>query len=172
MRKTKFIILFFCFAITLSSCVSLKKYNDLGQYYQDIEHKLVKSQREVHKLQEELAYAKIFSTDSIPKTTIKFEVGSHDFGNIKQETIHKFSFKFTNTGTEPLVIINAKGSCGCTIPSFPKKKILPGESGEIKIEYNSEQQEGGQNKTVTITANTIPKNTILGVFAEVLPEKK
>ena len=119
-----------------------------------------------------MAYAKAFATDSIPKTTIQFEVGSHDFGEIKQESTHKFSFKFTNTGNEPLVIVNAKGSCGCTIPSFSEEKILPGESGEINIEYHSEEQEGGQNKTVTITANTNPETTILGVFAEVIPTKK
>lgn len=167
MKQFNYIFLVSVFTVFLFSCVSKKKYNALGQYYQDVENKLIKSQRKVKKLEKELAYAKAFATDSIPKTTLKFEVMEHNFGTIKQESVHDFIFKFTNTGVEPLVIVAAKGSCGCTVPVFPKEKIMPGESGEIKIVYSSGHQEGSQNKKVTITANTEPETTFLFIKANV-----
>ena len=61
-------------------------------------------------------------------------------------------FKFTNTGTEPLIISNAKGSCGCTVPSWPKTPIKPGESAAIKVKYDSKRI-GPINKSVTISSN-------------------
>jgi hypothetical protein len=62
------------------------------------------------------------------KTTVKFEQTEHDFGQVKQETENKKIFKFTNTGTEPLVIENAVGSCGCTVPDYPQRANCPGQN--------------------------------------------
>ncbi|MBN4062344.1 MAG: hypothetical protein COA57_10655 [Flavobacteriales bacterium] len=102
-----------------------------------------------------------------PATTIKFAEESHDFGNIKQDTENKHIFTFTNTGTEPLIISNAKGSCGCTVPKYPREPIPPGGRGEIEVEYKPGKKKGNQNQTVTITANTEPKNTQIQIKAQV-----
>jgi hypothetical protein len=66
-----------------------------------------------------------------------------------------------------LVISNAVGSCGCTVPEYPKHPIAPGETGEINVVYKPGKQEGQQNKTVTVTANTEPAQTVLRILADV-----
>ncbi|HRN42636.1 MAG TPA: DUF1573 domain-containing protein, partial [Vicingus sp.] len=75
----------------------------------------------------------------------------------------------TNTGSEPLIIENASGSCGCTVPTFPKEPIAPGKTGEIEVVYSPGTQQGAQTKTVTITANTEPITTTLNITANVHP---
>ena len=105
--------------------------------------------------------------DKTPKTSIKFNKDSHDFGNIEQDTENKYSFTFTNTGNEPLKIKNAKGSCGCTVPNYPKEPIMPGKTGQIDVVYKPAKQKGNQSKTVTVSANTNPENTILRISANV-----
>lgn len=102
-----------------------------------------------------------------PTTSIGFATSSHDFGKIMQDSDNHYAFKFTNTGKEPLVITNAVGSCGCTVPDYPKHPIAPGESAELKVEYKPGKQEGKQNKTVTVTANTEPSQTVLRISADV-----
>lgn len=84
--------------------------------------------------------------------SIEFEKEIHDFGNMKQNGDASTEFIFTNTGTEPLIISNAKGSCGCTVPSWPKEPIMPGKTGAIKVKYDSKRV-GPINKSVTITSN-------------------
>ncbi len=83
---------------------------------------------------------------------IEFEKEIHDFGKMKQHGDASTVFTFKNTGTEPLIISNAKGSCGCTVPTWPREPIAPGESGEIKVKYDSKRV-GPINKSVTITSN-------------------
>ena len=83
---------------------------------------------------------------------IEFEKEVHDFGKMKQHGDARTVFAFKNTGTEPLIISNAKGSCGCTVPTWPREPIAPGESGEIKVKYDSKRV-GPINKSVTITSN-------------------
>lgn len=105
--------------------------------------------------------------DNTPKTTVKFETYDHDFGQIKQDSENKKVFTFTNTGSEPLIIESAKGSCGCTVPNYPKNPIAPGEKGEIEVVYKPGKQKDLQNKNVTIVANTEPQQTILRIKANV-----
>lgn len=102
-----------------------------------------------------------------PVTNIGFKTESHDFGKIKQDSENHYVFNFINTGKEPLVISNAVGSCGCTVPEYPKHPIPPGGSGEINVVYKPGKQEGQQNKTVTVTANTEPAQTVLRIQADV-----
>jgi hypothetical protein len=102
-----------------------------------------------------------------PTTGIKYENDRFNFGVIDEGEVIKHIFKFTNTGNEPLVISNAKGSCGCTVPTWPKEPIPPGASGEIKIEFNSKGKPGPQSKRVTVTANTNPTETFLEISGEV-----
>lgn len=104
-----------------------------------------------------------------PKTTVQFAEMEHDFGTIEQNTKNPKTFTFTNTGSEPLIISNAKGSCGCTVPEYPREPIAPGETGEIKVVYSPGSQKNQQTKTVTITANTEPATTVLRIKANVNP---
>lgn len=102
-----------------------------------------------------------------PMTSVAFAEESHDFGEIKEGEVVKHTFRFTNTGDNPLVIQNAKGSCGCTVPSYPKDPIAPGETGEIQVQFDSKNKEGMKNNSVTITANTEPANSYLRISANV-----
>lgn len=103
-----------------------------------------------------------------PTTTIKFDDTVHDFGDISQNSENTKIFTFTNVGSEPLIIENAKGSCGCTVPNYPREPVAPGETGEIEVVYKPGNQKNAQTKTITITANTQPANTILTVKANVI----
>ena len=102
-----------------------------------------------------------------PPTKMNFTNYKHDFGNIKQNTENEYIFKFTNNGDKPLIISDAKGSCGCTVPEYPKQPIAPGAESEIKVVYKPGKQKGPNSKTVTITANTEPAQTVLTISAEV-----
>lgn len=102
-----------------------------------------------------------------PKTGITFAAMEHDFGKIDQNTENEYIFKFTNSGTNPLIIYNAKGSCGCTVPEYPKEPVAPGEDGEIKVVYKPGKQKANQTKWVTVTANTDPEQTKVKIIADV-----
>jgi hypothetical protein len=106
-----------------------------------------------------------------PTTTIEFENSTYDFGTIADSEKVQYSYKFKNTGNEPLVISNAKGSCGCTVPNWPREPIAPGSTGEIMVEFDSKGKgkEGGQKQTkrVTVTGNTDPANTFLTITGTV-----
>lgn len=103
--------------------------------------------------------------DNTPKTLMTFAKYEHDFGTIKQDSDNPVNFTFTNTGTEPLIIESANGSCGCTVPNYPKQPIPPGGTGTIEVEYKPGKQENAQTKTVTILANTEPRETVLRLKA-------
>ncbi|QNR23996.1 DUF1573 domain-containing protein [Croceimicrobium hydrocarbonivorans] len=102
----------------------------------------------------------------------KFEKENHDFGTIEEGTLAKYDFEFTNTGEAPLIISNASGSCGCTVPQWPREPIAPGETGIIHVEFNSNGRPGNQAKTVTLNANTVPNKKILRINAMVNPKPK
>lgn len=102
-----------------------------------------------------------------PSTDMTFATPSHDFGTVPQDSENRHVFTFTNSGSEPLIIENAKGSCGCTVPQYPKEPIAPGETGEIEVVYKPGKQKNKQTKTVTITANTEPRTTTLTISANV-----
>lgn len=78
----------------------------------------------------------------------------HDYGTIKQGGNGTCEFTLTNTGTEPLIISRAKGSCGCTVPEWPKEPILPGKSAVMTVRYDTKRI-GPINKSVTITSNAV-----------------
>ena len=99
--------------------------------------------------------------------TVKFDNTNFDFGIIKTGASVSHTFKFTNTGNFPLKITNAKASCGCTVPKWPKELIKPGEDGEILVTFNSKGKKGNQHKSVTITANTIPSTISLYIKATI-----
>ena len=101
-----------------------------------------------------------------PSISVDKEV--HDYGKIEKGANGDCFFTITNTGTEPLVITKAKGSCGCTVPKWPKEAIAPGKSAQMKVTYATNRV-GRINKTVTITSNA--KNTpvkVVKIAGEVL----
>ncbi|MBU6342782.1 MAG: DUF1573 domain-containing protein [Bacteroidetes bacterium] len=102
-----------------------------------------------------------------PTTTVQYEQEKFNFGTCDEGEVVKHLFKFKNTGTEPLIISNCKGSCGCTVPTWPKEPVPPGSEAEIKVEFNSKGKPGPQSKRVTVTANTIPTETFLEISGEV-----
>ncbi len=110
-----------------------------------------------------------------PLTSVTFAESEHDFGTVMDGEKITHIFQFTNTGKEPLVISKAEGSCGCTVPDWPREPIAPGKGGEIKVVYDSRgkgapKSDGGrmESKRVTITANTDPVNTYLTIKGTVV----
>lgn len=99
-----------------------------------------------------------------------FSEVEHDFGTINEGEVVEHKFEFTNTGKAPLVIVSAKGSCGCTVPEWPKEPIQPGEKGEMLVKFNSSGKPNAQNKQVTITANTEAGKEIIKIKAMVTPK--
>lgn len=102
-----------------------------------------------------------------PLTSLSFEEDTYDFGEVMEGEKVVHVYKFKNTGKEPLVISNAKGSCGCTVPEWPREPIPVGGNGEIRVQFDSKGKGkvggGPQAKKVTITANTDPANTFLNI---------
>src|SRR6185369_16817943 len=83
----------------------------------------------------------------------KFKEEEFNFGTIKQGESVTHEFEFTNTGIEPIIISSAQGSCGCTVPVWPKEPITKGQTSTIKVTFNSAGKMGMQDKTVTINSN-------------------
>lgn len=102
----------------------------------------------------------------------QFDEEKHDFGKISEGEKVSYSFKFKNTGNANLIISAASGSCGCTVPEWPKEPIAPGKEGAINVIFDSEGKAGTQQKTVTLTANTIPNTHVLTIAGEVLAKEK
>ncbi len=92
---------------------------------------------------------------------MKFEETSFDFGAIQEGAVVTHTFSFVNTGKTPLTIENAVASCGCTVPDWPRTPIAPGSKGDIKVEFNSRGKAGPQQKTITIYANTQPRESMV-----------
>lgn len=107
-----------------------------------------------------------------PLPAFQFEEELHDFGTIKDGDVVEHVFQFTNTGEIPLIISDAKATCGCTVPEKPTEPIPVGETGEIKVRFNSKNKPGIQNKTVTLTANTWPTTHRLRIKANVVKESE
>lgn len=100
---------------------------------------------------------------------MKFESIFHDFGTITEGDKVETTFVFKNIGKTDLVISDAKGSCGCTVPEYPKNPLKSGETGIIKVSFNSAHKTGNQTKTVTLFTNTENKTEILTIKAAIDP---
>jgi hypothetical protein len=103
--------------------------------------------------------------DQLPVLT--FEKVAHDFGFVTKGERLSYSFKFKNTGKSNLIISYVESSCGCTTSSPPKAPIKPGDSGEIKVTFDSKTKNGNTISQVLVTANTYPVKTLLTVTADV-----
>ena len=106
--------------------------------------------------------------NEIGSPKFSFDREEHDFGTLIDGEKVSYSFKFTNSGTAPLIISNAKGSCGCTVPNWPKDPISPGESGFIDVTFDSSGRSGKQTKTITLLANTNPAAKYIKITSEII----
>ena len=98
-----------------------------------------------------------------PTTAMSFEENVFNFGTVTEGEKVKHTYEFTNSGDEPLILSNAVGSCGCTVPQWPREPIAPGATGEIVVEFNSKGKQGERDQKVTLTANTVPAQTVLSL---------
>ena len=90
----------------------------------------------------------------VPKTIVEFDKEIHDFGQIEQGEIVETTFLIKNVGDNDLYIVDAHGSCGCTVPEVTKEAIKPGVSAPISVKFDSNGKSGEVTKTVMITCNT------------------
>ena len=104
--------------------------------------------------------------EQLPSMTFDNEL--FEFGEITQGESVSYSYTFTNTGKTDLIITSAKGSCGCTVPEWPKAPIKPGEKSQIDVVFNSEGKKGRQHKKVTVLANTQPSTNVVALSGEVI----
>ena len=107
--------------------------------------------------------------DKLP--VIEFERTSYDFGEVVQGEKLSYTFKFKNTGKSNLIIFSSEATCGCTTSMPPKAPIRPGETGEIKVVFDSSSQKGKVPKRILVGANTYPAETSLTITANVSPYK-
>jgi hypothetical protein len=114
------------------------------------------------------------TTDAVkavnPKAAdIKFNSLEIDYGTIEHNADGNREFKFKNVGKEPLIIANCQGSCGCTVPTWPKEPIMPGKSGIIKVKYATDRV-GHFQKNVTVTSNAKVEKVVLTIKGDVKPD--
>ncbi len=102
-------------------------------------------------------------------TSVQMIDSIYDFGKVKEGDIVEFSYRFQNTGNQPLVVTETLASCGCTVAEKPEEPVKPGQIGYIKIKFNSDKKPGETHKTVTVTSNAQPefpqlllKGTVIG----------
>jgi hypothetical protein len=106
------------------------------------------------------------TNSSLPE--IKFEEEVFDFGKITQGEVVSHDFKFKNIGNSNLIISGASGSCGCTVPKWPKEPILTNGEGKMNVVFSSEGKKGIQEKTITIVTNCEPSTRIIRIKADVI----
>jgi Protein of unknown function (DUF1573) len=105
-------------------------------------------------------------------TTVQVIDTAYDFGKVIDGEIVTYNYRFVNTGKKPLIVTNASASCGCTVPEKPEKPIEPGDTGFIKVKFNSEHRVGMAHKTVTVSSNAEPAFPELLLRGEVLAKKE
>ena len=110
--------------------------------------------------------------DSAAPTTVHIIDSVFDFGKVEDGEMVKFSYRFVNAGTQPLIISNVSASCGCTVPEKPEEPIKPGDTGYIKVQFNSEGRVGVTHKTVSVQSNAQPAFPELLLKGEVLAKAK
>ena len=121
---------------------------------------------------------KVKSTEASQATVVKdtvpvmtFNKVEHDFGTINEGDIVETTFSFTNTGTRDLMILNARGSCGCTVPDYPQNTpIAPGDSADVKVKFDSNNKPNNNNRTVTFTTNTANGREVIRIKTFVTPD--
>ena len=94
--------------------------------------------------------------DSLQETSVTLIDSVYDFGKISEGEMVEFNYRFKNSGNKPLVVSNVSASCGCTVPEKPEAPVQPGETGYIKVKFNSDKRVGEAHKTITVQSNANP----------------
>ncbi len=108
--------------------------------------------------------------DTVNVAKMTFSSIEYQFGEVKEGKVVEHTFEFTNTGKVPLLISDARSTCGCTVPEWSEKPVEPGKKGKIKVRFNTTGKVNEQHKLVTITANTYPSKTIVLLQGYVHPK--
>jgi hypothetical protein len=103
----------------------------------------------------------------MPKTEMQFLETKHSFGNVKEGQVVKHTFRFKNTGANPLMIAKTDVSCGCTVTDFPKEPIAPGAEGELTVQFNTSGKSGHQQKNILVHSNAVPEAVSISIEADV-----
>ncbi len=112
----------------------------------------------------------VANAQSTAGPVITWEATTIDYGTIQQGENGSREFVLTNTGNAPLIISNATGSCGCTVPVWPKEPILPGQKSTIKVNYDTNRT-GSFTKSVTVVSNAANSTDVLQIKGNVLPKE-
>ncbi len=142
---------------------------NLNAELNELRKKLYDQESELNRIKEEIK-AKEAAKRAETQTSIQFEASEISFGEIKEGTAVTKIYKLKNTGKKRLMIEKVEGSCGCTVAEWPRYPVEPGENAEIKVSFNSLGKRGAQDKTITVTANTEPAQTILRIKGTVIAE--
>lgn len=105
-------------------------------------------------------------------TTVQILDSLYNFGKVTDGEKVEYNFKFKNTGKNPLIIASARASCGCTVPEKPDAPIAPGETGFLKVVFDSKNRVGDVHKDIFVTANTYPAFPVLKLVGEVVAKNK
>jgi len=105
-------------------------------------------------------------------TTVQLIDSVYNFGKVTEGEVVEYSFRFRNTGDKPLIVTNTQASCGCTVAEKPEQPVLPGETGFIKVKFNSQGKVGNAHKTITVSSNADPAFTELLLTGQVLAKDK
>ena len=123
------------------------------------------------KAKESKAEATEAATPTADGPVVSFDKLSHDFGTINEGEVVETVFTLTNTGTSDLIILNARGSCGCTVPDYPKDQpIAPGDSAEVTVKFDSNNKPHANNRSVTFTTNTEKGREVVQIRTFVTPD--
>lgn len=123
------------------------------------------------KAKESKAEATEAATPTADGPVVSFDKLSHDFGTINEGEVVETVFTLTNTGTSDLIILNARGSCGCTVPDYPKDQpIAPGDSAEVTVKFDSNNKPNANNRSVTFTTNTEKGREVVQIRTFVTPD--
>jgi len=111
------------------------------------------------------------ATPTADGPVMTFDKLSHDFGTINEGDVVETVFTLTNTGNSDLIILNARGSCGCTVPDYPKDQpIAPGDSAEVTVKFDSNNKPNANNRSVTFTTNTEKGREVIQIRTFVTPD--
>ncbi|MGB0172587.1 MAG: DUF1573 domain-containing protein [Flavobacteriaceae bacterium] len=123
------------------------------------------------KAKESKAEATEAATPTADGPVVSFDKLSHDFGTINEGDVVETVFTLTNTGNSDLIILNARGSCGCTVPDYPKDQpIAPGDSAEVTVKFDSNNKPNANNRSVTFTTNTEKGREVVQIRTFVTPD--
>ncbi|MEE1885229.1 DUF1573 domain-containing protein [Pedobacter flavus] len=107
------------------------------------------------------------SINDADKAVILFENEMHNFGSVAEGTKVTHTFNFKNTGKSPLIIEDASASCGCTVPEYSNNPIQPGQSGVIKVVFDTQGRAGLNDKVITVLSNATEESVKLHLVGEV-----